>query len=153
MELYLEFYKVLNKTQSLYNPIFLQDLVLTTFSLDYPMAPSVTCGDSSLPEGAEKSATLSFSPRREPRGTVAAATEWREEQAPPLRGTEAALTLPPSGREVARLSREFFLRLSLPHRGAVTEGACGWWNSTLIFIGSLLKINLYIIQSFYKTLF
>ena len=53
MELYLEFYKVLNIPQPLYSPIFLQDLVLTTFSLDYPMAPSVTFGDSSLPEGAE----------------------------------------------------------------------------------------------------
>ena len=53
MELYLEFYKVLNKTQSLYSPIFLQDLVLTISLLDYPMAPSVTFGDSSLPEGAE----------------------------------------------------------------------------------------------------
>ena len=53
VELYLEFYKVLNKTQSLYNPIFIQEFVLTKFPLDYPLAPSVTFGDSSLPEGAE----------------------------------------------------------------------------------------------------
>ena len=54
MELYLEFYRVFNKTQPLYSPFFLQDLVLTISSLDYPMAPSVTFGDSSLPEGAEE---------------------------------------------------------------------------------------------------
>ena len=53
VELYLKFYKVLNKTQSLYNPIFIQEFVLTKFPLDYPLAPSVTFGDSSLPEGAE----------------------------------------------------------------------------------------------------
>ena len=55
MELYIEFYRVFNITQPLYNPIFLQDLVLTIPLLDYPMAPSVTYGDSSLPEGAEDS--------------------------------------------------------------------------------------------------
>ena len=54
MELYLEFYRVLNITQPLYNPIFLQDLILTMLLLDCPMAPSVTFGDSSLPEGAEE---------------------------------------------------------------------------------------------------
>jgi len=63
----------------------------------------------------------------------------------------AAMTLPPSGREVARLSRNFSLRLYLLHREAVTEGACGWWDCILNFIGSLTKPNLYIIQSFYKT--
>ena len=50
MELYLEFYKVLNKTQSLYSPIFLQDLVLTATQLDYPMAPSPLRGAPSRRE-------------------------------------------------------------------------------------------------------
>ena len=58
-------------------------------------------------------------PRSEP------ASFGGSEHAPPLRKTKAATTLPPSGREVARLSRNFSLRLSVPHRGAVTEGACG----------------------------
>ena len=65
MELYLEFYRVFIKIQPLYSPIFLQDLILTIPLLDYPMAPSVTCGDSSLPEGAEIAAQAHFG---EPRG-------------------------------------------------------------------------------------
>ena len=40
VELYLEFYRVFNKTQSLYNPIFIKEFDLTKFLLDYPMAPS-----------------------------------------------------------------------------------------------------------------
>ena len=59
MELYLEFYRVFIKIQSLYNPIFLQDLVLTISSLDYPMAPSPLRGAPS---------------RREPRGTAGGAS-------------------------------------------------------------------------------
>ena len=54
MQLDFEFYKVLNIPQPLYSPIFLQDLILTIPLLDCPMAPSVTFGDSSLPEGAEE---------------------------------------------------------------------------------------------------
>ena len=67
MELYLEFYRVLNKTQPLYSPIFLQDFVLTIPLLDYPMAPSPLRG--ALPfrlnsRGASQSQIASSAPLR-----------------------------------------------------------------------------------------
>jgi len=55
MELYLDFYRVFIKSQSLYSPIFIKDLILTATQLDYPMAPSPLRGAPS---------------RREPRGTA-----------------------------------------------------------------------------------
>ena len=71
MQLDFEFYKVFIKTQSLYNPIFLQDFILTIPLLDYPMAPSPLRGAPS---------------RREPRRTSAAAKRRRLRKAFPLRG-------------------------------------------------------------------
>ena len=87
MELNFGFYKVFIKNQSLYNPIFLQDLVLNKILLNYPMAPSVTFGDSSLPEGAKGNGVGGCNtaaggarvPRSEP------ASFGGSEHAPPLR--------------------------------------------------------------------
>ena len=85
------------------------------------MAPSVTFGDSSLPEGAEgngggynTAGGAARVPRSEP------ASFGGSEHAPPLRA--AAASLPPSGREVPNECE--------------AEGACGWWDCILNFIRS-----------------
>ena len=67
MQLDFEFYKVFIKNQSLYSPIFLQDLILTIPLLDYPMAPSPLRG--ALPfrlnsRGASQSQIASSAPLR-----------------------------------------------------------------------------------------
>ena len=101
MQLDFEFYKVFIKNQSLYSPIFLQDLILTIPLLDCPMAPSVTCGDSSLPEGAEGNGVGGY---RMAGGASPSPTGETF-------GVGRLRTLPPSGREVPNECE--------------AEGACG----------------------------
>ena len=63
--LHLNFYRVLNKTQPLYSPIFLRDLILTIPLLDYPMAPSPLRGAPSRREPRETAGGASPSPTDE----------------------------------------------------------------------------------------